>query len=150
MAKQKPKSLDVLFAEQLVEIFVPAVAALGLDGGLDPPGRVPIASATFHGDGVQYRISADPSEHVVSTSVLLTSVEPRVRALLADIVVAAELGPAQAVYSNSRLLEKSLASHAEWINRVHPLLAGDTGPGLVDSARRRNRTVRQPGRGPGR
>lgn len=144
---RKRTNMDGFFSQVLRDKLLPVASELSLVGGVDPPNPLGLPTVTFQADGVGYKIWVDASEHAVGTQVTLSGVEPSARAELADIVVAARLGSAQSVYSNSRLLEKSIGSHAGWIRRVHPLLTGDQALELVRAAA--SRRLRRSDRGDG-
>jgi hypothetical protein len=88
---------------------------------------VVIPTVTYTLDRLTYEWMLDPRDAAVSVSVGLVVAGGTLGAWLEDIVKAAGLGPAQAVRGSARTwhsLQNAVASHAEWLERLHPRFSG--------------------------
>ena len=101
------------------------------------PTHTGIPCLSYRGSGMEYRVYLDTQDGAVLTQVRLEGNDPPMRADLRQIVIAAGLGPAQAVRTSARsihAMKQSLESQVMWISRVHNLVSGDEGARLLERA----------------
>jgi len=123
-----------------VRLAFAAVAADYALALLDASTPLSTEGVAYAGAGVEYLVLHDPHDRVVLTHVALVAARPRLHAELTELVVAAGLGAAQHVRVSGRTrhaVAMSVRSQAEWVRRLHPVLAGPDGPDLIRAARGR-------------
>jgi hypothetical protein len=125
MAKRvRPKSGDT-FASEVRRQFGPTAAEWEMD---DPVEDFLLIPGIGFGLGrLTYDWTLDPREGDLSVTVFLVVAEGTVYATLQELVVGNGLGVAQDVNRNARTwhgMQRAIASHAAWLNRLHPVLTG--------------------------
>ena len=137
MSRRKPSTLVEAFSEYGQAQLGQVASALSLAGGMKPT-RTGLLCLSYRGSNVEYRTYLDAQEGSLVTSVIVEGYDPQLRADLAQIVIAAGLGPAQAVRKSARsihAMRKSLESQAMLISRVHSLVTGPDGVRLLQRAK---------------
>ncbi len=133
MRRRKPSTLVEAFSEHGQAQLGQVAAALSLVGGMKPT-LTGLRCLDYSGSNVKYSACLDAQEGSIATHVVLEGHDPRLRADLRQIVIAAGLGPAQAVRTSGRsilALKKGIESQASWILRVHGLVTGPDGAQLL-------------------
>jgi|SRR5215471_16436325 len=137
MSGRKRSTLVGAFPEYGQAQLGQVASALSLAGGVKPT-LTGLHCLSYRGSKVEYRTCLDAQEGSVVTDVILEGYDPRLRADLRQIVIAAGLGAAQAVRTSARsihAMKKSLESQAMWILRVHSLVTGPDGVPLLQRAK---------------
>jgi len=121
--RERPGSADTFEAE-VARRFGPLATRWGLAG----PEEVGVVLPTlrYARDRLTYDWMLDPRDAAVSVSVGLVVAGGTLSAWLEEIVRGAGLGPTQAVRRGARTwhsLRLAVASHVEWLERLHPTLA---------------------------
>lgn len=127
------------FETEVSAAFAADAAALGVVARLQPEIVGGVRCVVLDADGA--RVGAEVclvlQENAVETDVWLRTPDAVLKAGLAGLVVASGLGARQHVsrgVTTLYSLRKALASQADWLLRVHPLLSGPDGPALMRRA----------------
>ncbi|WP_410809060.1 hypothetical protein [Micromonospora sp. 067-2] len=115
--------------------FGPAAAAWGLDDPVEDDLVIP--GIEYRGDRLTYDWMLDPREGDLSVGVRLVVAEGTLRTFVQDLVVGGGLGVAQDLHRNARTwrgIQKAIASHTAWLERLHPVLSGPDARQLMDRA----------------
>ena len=93
----------------------------------------------FRKGPLSYRLGFNPWDRLVWGTASLRTHDSQLRATIQELVFAAGLGPLNAVSvhaRNRRSLAQSLASHADYVRLLHPMLSDvSTGRALMRKAR---------------
>lgn len=130
----RPKSGDT-FEGEVRRRFGPVAAAWGLGDPVEDDLVIP--GIAYGGDRLTYDWMLDPREGDLSVGVRLVVAEGTLWTFVQDLVVGGGLGAAQAVNRNVRTwhgLQRAIASHTEWLERLHPVLSGPGAQELMERA----------------
>lgn len=123
------------FESEVRRRFGPLAAKWGMSDPVDD--HVVIPSVTYRLAGLAYRWLYDTFEPAVSVHVVLDEEGVRYSLSLQDLVVAAGLGAPQHVRTDAktwRALQVAIESQTEWLDGLHPRLAGPEAATFLDNA----------------
>jgi hypothetical protein len=125
------------FEAEVERGFGPLLTGLGLSETLEPA-RVPgVQCVAYRSPRLTYRVCLSLEDHAVSTAVHLAGEEETLVSYLEEVVPATGLGSRQSVPTSAHTLhgmQGSLSAQAEWVRRLHPVIAGPGGAELLRRA----------------
>ncbi|MDG4825319.1 hypothetical protein O7635_26020 [Asanoa sp. WMMD1127] len=128
------------FESEVERQFGPVAARFGLTG--PTAGGFVLPTVAWAAGTLAYTWMLDDEDQAVMVSAGLDVPEGRLATFVADLVPALGLGKPQDVRTSARTwhsLRQAVASHVEWIARLHPDLSGDDARATLERAAARLR-----------
>ena len=137
MSRRSQGTVVRSFEAEVEQTFGPLATELALEAGREPA-RVPgVQCVAYRSRPLAYRVCLSLEDHGVFTAVHLSTGERTLVSYLEELVPAAGLGARQDVPTSAHTLHavrRSLSAQADWVRRLHPIIAGPEGTALLERA----------------
>jgi hypothetical protein len=132
--RTRPKRSDT-FESEVQRQFGQLAARWRLDGPIDA--GIILPAVAYRDDRLTYKWMLDDEDRALTVRVSLLVADGTLAINVDDLVAGAGLGAHQQVRTSARTwhsLQQSIASHVQWLERLHPLLVGTDAERLLERA----------------